>query len=204
MQIQRIYVDGACRGNGRYKMPMAGIGVYYGDQDQRNHHAPLICVDDVERYKPTNQRAELWAFWLAMDDIVHDIDEGRCDCPTTIYTDSSYVFNVVSTWRRQWEQNGWRNSRGQRVKNRDIMKSMRKQIRIIDDYYVKYGWALDVSLVPGHSGDRGNDRADFLAKLGADLMESVVYEGDDNSDSYFYGTFHRGRFEPLGPHPFYD
>ena len=177
MPTQHIYVDG--RGTGRYEMPMAGIGVYYGDHDDGNHHAPLTKVDDVERFQPTNQRAELWAYWLELDDIENDIGEDRCDCPTAIYTDSDYVHNVATRWGRRWERSRWRDSRGQRVRNRDIIKLTRDQTSFINNYYDDYGWTLEVKLVRGHSGNRGNDRADFLAKLGADLMENVVYDRDD-------------------------
>lgn len=59
--VQKIYIDGAARRNGKVKIPKLGFGVYYGPKDLRNAAIPLSAVEDVKRIRPTNQRAELHA-----------------------------------------------------------------------------------------------------------------------------------------------
>ena len=71
--IYPVYVDGACRNNGR-ENAKGGYGVYYGDEDPRNVSVPLDRVDP-NGIRPTNQRAELWAMNHALKNILNELQD---------------------------------------------------------------------------------------------------------------------------------
>ena len=80
----------------------------------------------------------------------------------TIYTDSKYAQGCMSTWMHQWAENGWRNSRGGKVANRDLIREASE----LDDAVrklgkVKYVW------IPRSE----NWEADEAADLVMDEME---------------------------------
>lgn len=64
---------------------------------------------------------------------------------------------------KNWKERGWRLSSGGPVKNE---QDFRKLDRIIaDNAQMDIRWKY----VPGHSGIRGNERADELAREGAQM-----------------------------------
>jgi len=40
----------------------------------------------------------------------------------TIHSDSRYAVNCMTTWIYRWSQNGWKNSRGFEIANRDLIQ----------------------------------------------------------------------------------
>lgn len=79
---QDVYVDGACRGNGKGAEARAGYGGFYGDGDRRNFSHPLSPLE-----AQTNNRAELRA-------VIHALRQGLAEAcvlaaeqiPTTALT----------------------------------------------------------------------------------------------------------------------
>lgn len=170
--VQKIYVDGASRGNGKSSIPDSGYGVYYGENDPRNAAVALSTVDNIKEIKPTNQRAELHAMKHALNNIANDLKSGNA-IKSEIYSDSKYVINTYEGWYQNWENNNWKNSKGQDVANQDIIKSTVPLYNYVNSEYLKRGWGnIKLHYVPGHSGDIGNDNADKLANLGADEMSN--------------------------------
>lgn len=168
---KHIYTDGASRGNGKAGTPASGYGVYYGEGDSRNASVALNTVDDVTKIKPTNQRSELHAINHALDNIHKEIKGGGTE-QYTVYTDSKYAQNSITTWSKNWESNGWKNSKGEPVANRDIIeKSIKTMKDINESYREKALGELEIAYVPGHKGVPGNEGADKLANEGADKME---------------------------------
>ncbi|KAI0870810.1 ribonuclease H-like domain-containing protein [Hypoxylon argillaceum] len=118
--IMEFYVDGACRGNGK----PGAIGAAACCYVRKNGSFDVRTKRLRRRPAPTNQRAEitgiiealLWAFerskklhsspWL-------DI---------RIHTDSKYAIGCMTTWIDKWANNGWVNSSGNEVANRDIIE----------------------------------------------------------------------------------
>ena len=82
-----VYTDGACSNNGK-PGAKAGIGVYFGVEDERN-------VSRKISGKQTNNRAELLAIMEVFQILNKDINEGKL---VTIYTDSKYSINVLTVW----------------------------------------------------------------------------------------------------------
>lgn len=106
--------------------------------------------------KQTNQRAELTAIQRALDVAPSHRD-------VTIFTDSRYSIDCVTNWYRNWVKNGWTNSRGKPVENKDVVQEIREKIdeRDIIGKQTLFVW------VKGHSSDKGNIEADRLAVEGA-------------------------------------
>ena len=99
-----IYTDGACLGN-------PGPGGW----------AALIIDNNQERIlsgnneMTTNNRMELLAVIKALESINHHLE-------MTIYTDSKYVINGITSWIKKWKTNDWKNSSKTPVKNIDLWK----------------------------------------------------------------------------------
>ena len=132
-----IYTDGACSGN-----PGPGGWAYvlkYGDSTKEESG----YVDNT-----TNNRMEILA-------VIRGLQSIKRQCEITVYSDSSYVVNAVNqNWIRNWQNNGWRTSAKQDVKNRDLWEEL---IALNNKFSPKYIW------VKGHSNNEWNNRCDFLA-----------------------------------------
>lgn len=49
-------------------------------------------------------------------------------CSIRIYVDCGHVRNAVQNgWHRQWQENGWKNAKGQRVRNAEIWEVLMKK-----------------------------------------------------------------------------
>lgn len=107
-------------------------------------------------YEPdtTISRMELLAAIKALEWVVLEFD---LDHEVRIVTDSSYVKNCFGQrWYRKWEQNGWVNSTGEPVANRDLWERLLHLTRLL-----KVRWVH----VKGHQGRHdGNEIADDLSR----------------------------------------
>ncbi|KAF2878279.1 ribonuclease H-like domain-containing protein [Massariosphaeria phaeospora] len=166
-----IYTDGSSLGNGQ-KGAVAGVGVYFGNNDERNVSEPL--VGDSQ----TNQRAELVAIQRALDIAPIDRD-------VLIYSDSNYAIKCVTEWFIKWRENSakakaylkesgkpedpenpastWLNSSGEKVSNEDVIKAI---INRIDERMLARG-KTNFQWIKGHANHPGNVAADTLAVNGA-------------------------------------
>lgn len=122
---------------------LGGWGVYLQQGEQVHQY----CGGEVHT---TNNRMELTA-----------AIEGILQCPSDVevqlFTDSSYVKNGITTWLENWKKKNWKD-----IKNPDLWKILDSitQQRKIDWHWIK-----------GHAGHFGNEMADQLANLGADLVK---------------------------------
>lgn len=145
----KIYTDGSSLSNGQVGA-RAGVGVYFGP-------APFENISEaLKGSKQTNQRAELTAIQRALD-----IAPSHRD--VTIFTDSRYAIDCVTNWFKNWMKNGWTNSRGKPVENKDIVQDIREKINERD----RFGKQTLFVWVKGHGTDKGNIEADRLAVEGA-------------------------------------
>ena len=138
-----IYTDGACLGN-------PGPGGW----------AALIIDNNQERIlsgnneMTTNNRMELLAVIKALESINHHLE-------ITIYTDSKYVINGITSWIKKWKTNDWKNSSKTPVKNIDLWK-----ILDVSPQKKKIKWVW----VKGHSGNTYNDKVDEIARNQAETL----------------------------------
>ncbi len=73
-----------------------------------------------------------------------------------IHADSAYVVNAVrQNWFATWQRNGWINSKGNPVANRDLWEMLLLEME----------WHLSITFVKvkGHTGIHFNERCDRLA-----------------------------------------
>lgn len=135
-----IYTDGACSGNHLKGNSPGGWGVLfiYGDHEQ--------TMSGGEK-QTTNNRMEMLAVVKALEYLQHSVK-------ITLYTDSQYVKNGITTWIHNWKKRGWRTAAGKPVKNQDLWMQMDT---LVNKHIITWKW------VKGHSGNRENDIVDRLA-----------------------------------------
>ncbi|XP_055374371.1 ribonuclease H1 [Condylostylus longicornis] len=143
------YTDGSCEGNGQ-NIAAAGFGVYFSE----NH--PLNTAKPVSG-RPTNNvgeiQASIYAVKLALDLGI----EKLC-----ISTDSQFLINSITQWVKGWKKNGWRKKDGTMVKNSEDFKELNA---LLEKNKIEIKW----NYVKGHEGIIGNEKADKLARQGAQM-----------------------------------
>ena len=95
----------------------------------------------------TNNRMELTS-------IIEGLKALKNRCQVLVVTDSQYTKNGIERWIHGWKKNGWKNSHGKAVKNKDLWEefdALREQHEVI------FQWTK------GHDGDTLNERCDELA-----------------------------------------
>ena len=136
-----IYADGACRGN-------PGPGGW-GAWLQSGAHDKELWGGAPDT---TNNRMELSA-------VIEALASLKRRCAVTIYTDSAYVKDGITSWIHNWKARGWRTADKKPVKNVDLWQRL-DQLNAA--HAVQWRW------VKGHAGNPGNERADRLANRGVD------------------------------------
>ncbi|MEL6858289.1 MAG: ribonuclease HI [Pseudomonadota bacterium] len=136
-----IWTDGACSGN----PGPGGWGVLLVAGDKRKElygGAP----------DTTNNRMELMAAIEALNAL-------KKPSAVTLHTDSTYVKDGLTKWIHGWKRNGWKTAAKKPVKNKDLWQDLETACA---RHEIKWVW------VKGHAGDEGNEKADELARLGAE------------------------------------
>ena len=132
-----IYTDGACSGN----PGPGGWGVLI-EIDNEN-----IELSGGDR-ETTNNRMELMAAIKALEEIDKDYE-------ITLYTDSNYVKDGITSWISNWKKNSWKTASKRDVKNKELWMRLDEAIK---DKNISWVW------VKGHAGNAGNEQADYLAR----------------------------------------
>ena len=155
-----IYTDGSCKGNGKSNNAggYAFIILYDDEFDPNKQHIKVEYSRGVKN--TTNNRMELSAI----------IDAFKClyfystsSCPVELYTDSAYFHNCYTQkWWKNWVKNGWKNSKKEPVKNRDLWE---KLIPYMENSLITF------KKVKGHNGDYWNEKVDSMAQAAADTVK---------------------------------
>jgi ribonuclease HI len=143
-----IHTDGACSGN----PGPGGWGAILSHGD---------VIKELHGGEPatTNNRMELMAAIAGLEALTRPAE-------VTIWTDSTYVKNGITTWVKNWQRNNWKTADKKPVKNEDLW---RRLVELDNQYKPTWKW------VKGHAGDPGNERADELARQGAAEVGAVGY-----------------------------
>jgi len=134
-----VYTDGACSGNpgpGGW-----GVVVYANDETFECNGGNL---------QTTNNRMELTACIEALKLIPKDFS-------ITLRTDSRYVKDGILHWVEGWKKNGWKTAAKTPVKNQDLWEELDS---LAQNRPIIWEWVV------AHSGEKGNERADMMAKQG--------------------------------------
>ena len=133
----KIYTDGACSGN-------PGVGGWGTVIINKNGKKAELSGG---KNQTTNNQMELMATIRALEYFKTKQD-------ITIYTDSKYVKDGISSWINKWKINGWRTANKKPVKNKELWM----ELDILSNQYdITWEW------VKGHSGHPQNEHADYLA-----------------------------------------
>lgn len=116
----------------------------------------------------TNNRMELAAAQAALA----YIEDRKIDGPIEIHTDSAYLLQGVTGWMYGWEKNGWKTKTGEPVLNQDLWKDIGARV-----FRLKQKREIDWKKVSGHTGHRGNERADVIATNSADKAQHLLFIG---------------------------
>ena len=140
----KIYTDGSCLSN-------PGNGGW----------AAIIIKDDKiteisgNEKNTTNNRMELLAPISALSKIE---DKENIE----IYTDSKYVKQGITEWINNWKSNGWKTSKKEDVKNKDLWTKLDELNSALD---IQWNW------VKAHVGNEFNEKVDLLAKKAAEQLD---------------------------------
>ena len=161
-----VFTDGSTLNNQSKELRKGGIGVWFGEDDNRNISVPL---SDNFGNKITNQVAELIACTLAIETIISTENIGKKTI--NIYTDSMYIVDSINKWSKNWVKNNWKKSDGKQVDNIQLIKKL---------YYYSLNLKTKFIHVRSHQKEPeksdpkyfiwyGNKKADELAVKGSNL-----------------------------------
>jgi ribonuclease HI len=146
-----IYCDGACQGN---PGPSGtGIAVYHqGTLDQLWYGL----------YRPagTNNIAELLGLLHALMMAREPLAGGQS---VTIYSDSQYSIDCITTWAFGWKAKGW-TKKGGEIKNLELIQAAHA-------LYVELKGKIRIEHVRGHAGIEGNELADRMSMVAIERRE---------------------------------
>ena len=160
-----IYIDGSCRGNGK-KDSQGGFGVVIFDDHRNLIDAYCEQFDNV-----TNNQMELKAF-LKTFELLNTKYKNQ---QVTIYSDSAYCINILTSWIYSWSKNNWKTAKGEIIKNLDIILSLYKYYTI--DFFINQ---INFTKVDGHKGIIGNELADALAQANVPKFSNIVLQNHIN------------------------
>ena len=136
-----IFTDGSCSGN-------PGSGGWGVVLRWRGHEKELFGGTA----ETTNNRMELMAAIQGLEALTRGSS-------AAVYTDSTYVQKGITEWIDNWKRNGWRTAARKPVKNKDLWRRLEAAME---------GHDVDWHWVKGHAGHPENERADALARQGAE------------------------------------
>ena len=103
----------------------------------------------------TNQRTELMAVIMGLREVKDD------RLPVTIYSDSAYIINCINDqWFKKWQDNSWQTADKKDVRNQDLWQ----ELLSLYAWFCDGNREIEFCHVKGHSGDKNNDVADWLAR----------------------------------------
>ncbi|KAI1782311.1 ribonuclease H-like domain-containing protein [Ganoderma leucocontextum] len=137
-----VFTDGSCQ-NDETGAPQAGSGAWFQDGDARN------VATRVPGPVQSNQAAEIHAVAAAITKIPPFVT-------AHVVTDSKYVMQGMTTNLPRWEDVGWLG-----IKNAPLMQDLAARLRA-RSAPTTFRW------VKGHTGVVGNEKADALARAGAE------------------------------------
>lgn len=144
MSTIEIWTDGACSGN----PGPGGWGALLRAEHQGNVTEKELQGGEANT---TNNRMELIAAIEALRALKRPVQ-------VVLHTDSTYVKDGITKWMANWKQRGWKTASNKPVKNQDLWEALDQAVQ---RHEVDWRW------VKGHSGHIENDRADALARAGA-------------------------------------
>lgn len=142
------FTDGGCRGN------PGGVGGWAFLVVDRQTHVALERRGGEQH--TTNNRMELLAAIRALEAV-------RAGEQVEVRSDSQYLVNMCSRWMSAWKARGWKRKEQAPIQNLDLVQQLDA---LMATRHVRWIW------VRGHSGVKGNEHVDRLAREAMDLVQS--------------------------------
>ena len=141
-----LYTDGSCFGNpgpGGY-----GLVLEYGE---------YRIIDAQEFMHTTNNRMELMGVIAGLNKIKER------HIPVTVISDSEYVVKGATEWLQGWKNKGWKNSRLEPIRNKDLWECLDEMMGTFRE--IKFEW------IKSHDGHYWNEYCDELAREAAGIAK---------------------------------
>jgi ribonuclease HI len=168
-----IFSDGNCRGNGK-KYARAGYSAFFTD----NNDSPYYKFNKTRLVgsEPTNNKAELSGIKYIFKTILENQELFK-DKKNIICTDSMYSINCIDKWSKSWSKNGWKNSKGQDVKNKELIQGiLNSQESINQDIKIIF------KHVPAHMQEPNDKKSlEWIMWYGNNKVDSNINELLDKS-----------------------
>lgn len=142
------YTDGSAKQNGNPDATGGWAAICVDEDCNSNIVAENILAGGVNQTKgTTNNRME-------MEAIIYAVENRIKGYPLIIRSDSAYAVYTFTDWMYRWERNGWLKSDNKVPENLDLVKKY---------YELTQDIAVVLEKVKGHSNNKWNNYADFLA-----------------------------------------
>lgn len=120
MKLLYIFSDGNCKSNGK-KNARGGYSVYFGKE------LPFLQFNMTSlggvTHIPTNNIMELNSILYIFKTLSENLSLFK-DINIVIVSDSQYSINAITKWSDNWIKNGWKNSKGEEVKNKELIQEI--------------------------------------------------------------------------------
>lgn len=142
----RIFTDGACSEN----PGPGGWAVVFNTANK------CLTISGNEK-TTTNNRMELKAVIEAFKRVLIKNKNAEYE----LYSDSAYVVNSINNgWIDKWQQNNWKTTKNDDVKNRDLWE----EFAYLKNKVESLGIYIQIIKIKGHAGNTFNELVDKLAK----------------------------------------
>lgn len=156
----RIFTDGACSDN-------PGPGGWAAVFNTVNRCKTI----QGHELSTTNNRMELMAVVKSMERILKK--HTWLNVEYELFSDSAYVVNAINNrWIETWQRNGWKTTKKEDVKNKDLWS----RFLLLEEAIISAGIKLKFTKIKGHAGNTFNEMVDRLAK--EETLKAKAKAGD--------------------------
>ena len=121
-----VFTDGGSMANGK-KNARAAYSVYFENPELSG----LNVTKPVDKsLMQTNNVAELSGILEAFKIIQNN--KKSIKTPVVLYSDSLYSIKCITQWYKGWVKNGWKNAKGEPVKNKELIQQILDIISTFD------------------------------------------------------------------------
>ena len=97
----------------------------------------------------------------------------RLNVEYELFSDSAYVVNAINNrWIETWQRNGWKTTKKEDVKNKDLWS----RFLLLEEAIISAGIKLKFTKIKGHAGNTFNEMVDRLAK--EETLKAKAKAGD--------------------------
>lgn len=158
----RIFTDGACSEN---PGPGGWAAVF-------NSESKCKTISGNETMT-TNNRMELKAVIESFKKALALNKKSKGNIEFELYSDSAYVVNSINNgWIEKWQQNDWKTTKDEDVKNKDLWK----EFISLRNMMIANKVSMKIIKIKGHTGNSFNELVDRIAKEESMKAKGVCHD----------------------------